>query len=74
MQHTWEDNDASIRAKCEVLLMYLGTSNFGEYIPVLTMDRNVLTLDDLSINNSEPDPTKATSMMSTLGKSQKNPV
>ena len=71
VQHTWEDNDASIRAKCEVLLMYLGTGNFGEYIPVLTMDRNILTLEDLSINNSESDPTKATSTMSTLGKSTK---
>ena len=51
--------------------MYLDTGNFGEYIPVLTTDRNVLTLDDLSIKNPEPDPTKASSKMSTLGKSPK---
>ena len=73
VKHTWEDDDASIRSKCEVFLMYLGTGNFGEYIPVVTMDQNVLTLDDLSINNSKSDPTKATSTMSTQGKRPKKP-
>ena len=73
VKHTWEDDDASIRSKCEVFLMYLGTGNFGEYIPVVTMDRNVLTLDDLSINKSKSKPTKTTSTMATPGKRPKNP-
>ena len=73
VKHTWEDDDASIRSKCEVFLMYLGTGNFGEYIPVVTTDRNILTLDDLSINKSKSKPTKTTSTMATPGKRPKNP-
>ena len=86
VKHVWEDDDASICSKCELFLMYLDTGKFGEYIPVVTLEKSALTLEDLSTNNprikpkrtntKNPKPSKAskapnTSSM-TRGSSKKN--
>ena len=57
VSHTWNDNEASVRPKCELILLYLGHSRYGEYISVVTPESDVLTLEDLSTNR----PTAPTS-------------
>ena len=56
VKHAWEDDDASIRSKCELFLMYLDNGKFGEYIPVVTPEKSALTLEDLSTNNPRIKP------------------
>ena len=50
VSHTWNDNKASLRPKCELILMYLGHGRYGEYISVVTPENEILTLEDLSTN------------------------
>ena len=71
VRHTWDDDEASVRSKCELFLMYFGTGKYGEYIPLVTQDHNVLTLDDLSVNRSKTTPT-TTATMPTKGKKTKS--
>ena len=75
VKHAWEDDDASIRSKCELFLMYLDNGKFGEYIPVVTPEKSALTLEDLSTNNprikqkrintKNPKPSKASKTPNT---------
>ena len=58
VQHTWEDNESTVKPKCQLILMYLGHGRFGEYIPVKTSEQEILTLDNLSTNNTEKTPKK----------------
>ena len=57
VSHTWNDNEASVRPKCELILLYLRHGRYGEYISVVTPESDVLTLEDLSTNR----PTAPTS-------------
>ena len=57
VSHTWNDNETSVRPKCELILLYLGHGRYGEYISVVTPESDVLTLEDLSTNR----PTAPTS-------------
>ena len=50
VKHTWNDNETSLRPKCELILMYLGHGRYGEYMSVVTPENEILTLDDLSTN------------------------
>ena len=50
--HKWGDYESVVRTKCELISMYLGHGRYGEYISVVTLEQEVLTLDDLSINKS----------------------
>ena len=50
VSHTWNDNEASLRPKCELILMYLGHGRYGEYISVVTPENEILALEDLSTN------------------------
>ena len=50
VSHTWNDNETSVRPKCELILLYLRHSRYGEYISVVTPESDVLTLEDLSTN------------------------
>ena len=60
LSHTWNDNEASVRPKCELILLYLGHGRYGEYISVVTPESEVLTLEDLSTNRPTA-PTAPTS-------------
>ena len=57
VSHTWNDNETSVRPKCELILLYLGHGRYGEYISVVTPESDVITLQDLSTNR----PTAPTS-------------
>ena len=58
VSHKWEDDESSVRKKCELFLLYLGHGRYGKYISVVTPEQEVLTLDDLSTN--KPDDPKST--------------
>ena len=73
VKHTWEDDDASIRSKCELFLMYLDTGKFGEYIPVVTPEKGALTLEDLSTNNPRIKPKKTNTKKPKPSKASKPP-
>ena len=57
VSHTWNDNETSVRPKCELILLYLRHGRYGKYISVVTPESDVLTLEDLSTNR----PTAPTS-------------
>ena len=60
VSHTWNDNEASLRPKCELILMYLGHGRYGEYISVVAPENEILTLEDLSTNRpTSPTPQPA---------------
>ena len=48
--HKWGDNESDLRTKCELILMYLGHGRYGQYISVVTLEQDVLTLNDLTTN------------------------
>ena len=50
VQHTWGNDESIVRPKCELILLYLGHGQYGEYISMKTPEQDVLTLEDLSTN------------------------
>ena len=48
--HKWGDNESDLRTKCELILMYLGHGRYGQYISVVTLEQDILTLNDLTTN------------------------
>ena len=72
VSHTWNDNEASLRPKCELILMYLGHSRYGEYISVVTPENEILTLEDLSTNRPAA-PTAPTSQPAIHDNNKKEP-
>ena len=82
VKHTWEDDDASIRSKCELFLMYLDTGKFGEYIPVgkfgeyipvVTPEKSALTLEELSTYNPRIKPEQTNTKKPKPSKAPKSP-
>ena len=58
VSHKWEDNETAVWTKCELILLYLGHGRYGEYIPVVTPEQDMLTLADLSTNDTGVKATK----------------
>ena len=73
VKHMWEDDDASIRSKCELFLMYLDTGKFGEYIPVVKPEKGTLTLEDLRTNNPMTQPKQTNTKKPKRSKASKPP-
>ena len=73
VKHAWEDDDASIRTKCELFLMYLDKGKFAEYIPVVTPEKSALTLEDLSTNNCRIKPKRTNTKNPKPSKASKTP-
>ena len=71
VSHTWNDNEASVRPKCELILLYLGHGRYGKYISVVTPENEVLTLEDLSTNRPTT-PTAPTSHSAICANSKKS--
>ena len=60
VSHTWNDDETSVRPKCELVLLYLRHGRYSEYISVVAPEQDMLTLEDLSTNRSATSPVNPT--------------